>query len=143
MSDQARSQEARSIFERWQRYLQDARRALPPDADVDRIIHGAIARWREHEPPELAFVPDELAAERRETLHETAEDTLIERVERGELVALRHTSDGEVIYLEPGGYAELGADRRGQYTAYDPLLARAIRRHAIETSLGSLDTAND
>jgi hypothetical protein len=131
---------AHSIYERWQEYLREARTALPADTSIDRILHRAIARWREHEPPELAFVPEELSAERIETRHETAEDRLLERVERGELVALRRTSDGEAVYLDPGEFERLGPAERSQYTAYDPLLARAIRRHAMEAALPSDET---
>lgn len=73
-NEQPRTRQARSIYERWQAYLWEARSALPPDVDFDRILHHAITQWREHEPPELAFVTEELTAERRETRHETTEN---------------------------------------------------------------------
>jgi hypothetical protein len=133
MTDRPRREEtARSIYERWQGYLSDARSALPSGTPLDRILHQAIARWRAHEPPELAFVAEELSAERRETRHETAEDELLERVERAELVALRDRRSGEVRYFEPEEYERLSVAVRARYDLYDPLLARAIRRHAIE-----------
>lgn len=133
--EDARGQQARSIYERWQDYLREARSTLPSDVDLDRILHRAIAQWREHEPPELAFVPDELTAERRETRHETAEDRFLEQVERGEVVALRRLSDGEVHYLETAEYQRLSDAERAAYVAYDPLLARAIQRHMIDDAL--------
>jgi hypothetical protein len=140
-SEEARTERARTIYERWQEYLGAARAALPSDADLDRILYRAIAQWREHEPPELAFVPEELTAERRETRHETTEDRFIERVERGEVVALRRLSDGEVHYLEPADYDRMDEAERAAFAAYDPLLARAIRRHVTDEALPP-DTAS-
>jgi hypothetical protein len=140
-SEPARTEQARTIYERWQEYLRAARAALPADADLDRILYRAMAQWREHEPPELAFVPAELTAERRETRHETAEDRFIERVERGEVVALRRLSDGVIHYLEPADYERMDEAERAAFAAYDPLLARAIRRHVIDEALPT-DTAS-
>lgn len=141
MSDeQARTEQARSIYQCWQEYLGEARSALPPDVDLDRILHRAIARWREHEPPELAFVAEELTAERRETRHETAEDRFLEQVERGELIALRRLADGEVRYFAQDDYERLDDAERAAYVAYDPLLARAIQRHVIDDALSPRTT---
>lgn len=139
--EQARTELARSMYERWDGYLQQARSTLPAGAAVDRVLHRAIALWREHEPPELAFVAEELTAERRETRHETTEDRFIEQVERGELIALQRLSDGSIRYLGPVDYERLSEAERAAYTAYDPLLARAIRRHAIEQTLPPHTTA--
>lgn len=130
--EEHRAELARSIYERWEGYLKEARSTLPAGVAVERMLHRAIALWREHEPPELAFVAEELAAERRETRHETTEDRFIEQVERGELIALQRQSDGAIDYLVPTDYARLSETERAAYVAYDPLLARAIRRHVVE-----------
>ncbi len=134
--------EGRSLHERWRRYIGEARDALGADAPTERLIHRAIASWREREPPEVAFVAEQLDAELRETKHETAEDTLIDRVERGDLVGLRRTADGTVVYLEPKAYGELSARQRDEFEAYDPLIARAIRRQALESGMPTLHTSS-
>lgn len=122
---------ARSIYERWNEYVLKARAGLPTDAPLTTIIQQAIELWKEHEPPELAFVAEELTEERRETQHETAEDELFERVERGELIAVRPLG-GEARYLTPEEHAGLSIAERAELLPYDPLLARAIRRHALD-----------
>ncbi|MDA0815273.1 MAG: hypothetical protein O2924_01695 [Chloroflexi bacterium] len=122
---------ARSIYERWIQYVEEARGGLPNDASLTEIIKQAIVLWRQREPPELAFVADELSDERRETQHETAEDELFERVARGEIIAVRPL-DGEARYLTPEEYGGLTIAERAKLLPYDPLLARAIRRHALD-----------
>jgi len=122
---------ARSIYERWIGYVQEARGGLADDAPLTEILQQAIVLWQEHEPPELAFVAEELTDERRETRHETTEDELFERVERGELLAVRPLG-GEARYLTPEEHAGLTAAERAELLPYDPLLARAIRRHALD-----------
>jgi hypothetical protein len=134
MAGQPGEERARSIYERWQNYLTEARSALGSDAHLERVLHRAIARWREHEAPELAFVAEELSAERRETRHETLEDELLEGVARGDLVAVRRRSDGEVHYLAREDYELLNERELARLDPYDPLLARAIRRRALEES---------
>lgn len=122
---------ARSIYERWIGYVREARAGLANDASLTEILQHAIVLWREHEPPELAFVAEELTDERRETRHETAEDELFERVERGEIVAVRPLG-GEARYLTREEYAGLTTAEQAELLPYDPLLARAIRRHALD-----------
>lgn len=57
------------------------------------------------------------------------------------MVALRRLSDGEVHYLAPGEYQRLNDAERAAYVAYDPLLARAIQRHAADDALSPHERA--
>ena len=123
---------AGQIFQRWIDYVDAARAALGPGASFERILHRVATDWARHEPPELAFVPDEVIAAARELRHESAETALLERVERGELRAFRRTSDGEVVYLTPARANAMTEAERAAFEAYDPVLARALRRHAID-----------
>lgn len=131
-----------SLYERWRVYLDEARAHLGADAPTERLIHRAIATWREREPSELGFVAEQLYAELREAEHETTEDALLDRVERGDLVGLRSVADGTVVYLDPRAYRQLTPSQRDDFESYDPLIARAIRRHAMEQGLPTVHTSS-
>jgi hypothetical protein len=123
---------ARDLYARWTAYLDEARAALPADATADAIVAHAAAAWRAHEAPELGFVPDELRAVLRERRHDTTGAEFLDRIVRGEATALRRRADGAVVYL-PGDLAGALTDaERAAYEPYDPMLARALRRHALE-----------
>lgn len=130
--DADQSLSAAELFRRWTNYVEEARAELGADAPFERIVDHVATEWARREPPELAFVPDEVVAEARERRHESAESNLLARVERGELVALRRTSDGEVVYLTPARVESMTAAERAHYEPYDPVLARALRRHAMD-----------
>lgn len=129
---------ALDIFERWTRDVRDARETLGPDADVAAIVAHAAARWSREEPRELAFVPDEMRAILDESERDSTGADFLERIVRGEVVALRRRSDGTVVYLPPDELAAMPATERDAYDPYDPMLARALRQHALEGEVEAL-----
>lgn len=131
---------AAELFERWSGYLDSARAELGADVPFERLIARVASDWAAHEPAELAFVPDEVVAAAHEWRHESTGTTLLDRVERGELVSVRRVSDGEVVYLSPERIAAMSDGERSEYESYDPLLARALRRHAIESGFIESET---
>jgi len=130
---------APSIYERWARCVHEARVALGAGADREALLAHASARWREQEAPELAFVPDELRAIAREQRHDTGADTFLDRIARGEAAALRRKADGAIVYLPSDLIDAMTPAERATYDAYDPMLARALRRHALEGELEAAD----
>jgi hypothetical protein len=106
---------------------------LGVDAPFERIVARVASDWAIYEPPELAFVPAEVAAAARERRHESIETTLLDRVERGQLTAIRRIEDGEIVYLPSELVAVMDAAERAAFEPYGPMLARALRRHAIES----------
>lgn len=134
---------AGELFQRWIDYVDAARAELGADASFERIVDHVATAWARHEPPELAFVPDEVVAAARDRRHESAETALLGRVERGELRAFRRISDGEVIYLTPGRAAAMSDEEHAAFDPYDPVLARALRRHAIDAGFIEPETDED
>jgi hypothetical protein len=103
------------------------------DAPFERIVARVASDWTIYEPRELAFVPAEVAAAARERRHESIETTLLDRVERGQLTAIHRIEDGEIVYLPSELIAVMDAAERAAFESYGPMLARALRRHAIES----------
>jgi hypothetical protein len=126
---------ARDVFERWGRYVAQAREEQGERTSLQHLLARASSLWVQHEPPELAFVPDAIQDLMHEGRHNTTEEAFLERIERGELVALRRRSDGAVTYRSPGEVEAMTPTERMRYQPYDPLLARALREYALESDL--------
>jgi hypothetical protein len=129
---------ARDVYERWTRDLRDARASLPADADHEMIVAAAAARWRDREPPELAWVPGELRRILREERHDNTGADFLDRVIRGDATALRR-ADGAIVYLPPDLVAAMTDAERAAYEPYDPLLARALHAHALSGEIEAAD----
>jgi hypothetical protein len=123
------------LHERWVAYVDRARRDLGGHATSEQILRHAASLWLDEQPPELAFVPETIRDALKEQRHETSEDDFLDRVEQGKVTALRRREDGAVVYLRPERLASMTDEERALFDPYDPVLARALRRHAIEAAL--------
>ncbi|MEX2228584.1 MAG: hypothetical protein WEB13_02995 [Dehalococcoidia bacterium] len=134
---------AAEIHGRWVAYFSEARAALGAGASLDQLVARAASRWARAEPPELSFVPDAMRATVRESEHDTTDDTFLDRIVGGQVTALRRREDGAVVFLKPERAAAMTTDERARYEPYDPLLARALRRRALEVDIERLAEAEE